>query len=109
MPDDNRYNDEEKNSKRSAEFRVPPRTWIVWIAIFGGIILLMLFKDRMDSPGEFISKSAFYELVESNQIVQATITYSPQSQLNEVAGKYWKLDNDRKVEKAFRARVKLTP
>src|SRR5436190_11703779 len=108
MPDDNRYNDDDKNSKRGSEFRVPPRTWIVWIAIFGGIILLMLFKDRMDSLGELISKAAFQELVDSNQIVQATITYSPQSQLNEISGKYWKLDNDRRVEKAFRARVRLT-
>ena len=36
MSDDNKYNDEEKNPKKG-EFRVPPRTWIVWIAIFGGI------------------------------------------------------------------------
>ena len=40
MPEDNRYNDEEKNSRKGGEFKVPPRTWIVWIAIFGGIILL---------------------------------------------------------------------
>ena len=44
MADDNkRYNDDDKNPRRNGEFRVPPRTWIVWIAIFGGIILLMLF------------------------------------------------------------------
>jgi cell division protease FtsH len=108
MADDNRYSDDDKNAKRSGEFRVPPRTWIVWIAIFGGIILLMLFRDRMDSPGEAISKARFQELVESNLIIQATITYSPQSQLNEIAGKYWKLDNDRKTEASFRARVRLT-
>ena len=42
MADENRYNDDEKNPKRGGEFKVPPRTWIVWIAIFGGIILLML-------------------------------------------------------------------
>jgi len=108
MPDDNRYNDDEKNSKRGAEFRVPPRTWVVWIAIFGGIILLMLFKDRMDSPGDTISKAKFQELVDSNVIIQATISYSPQSQLNEITGKYWKMDNERKVEANFRTRIKLT-
>ena len=50
MADDNKYSDDDKNP-RKGEFRVPPRTWIVWIAIFGGIILLMLFKEKLDSPG----------------------------------------------------------
>jgi hypothetical protein len=49
MADDNKYSDDDKNTKKG-EFRVPPRTWIVWIAIFGGIILLMLFKEKLDSP-----------------------------------------------------------
>src|SRR6516225_454523 len=109
MPDDNRYNDDDKNSRKGGEFKVPPRTWIVWIAIFGGIILLMLFKDRYDSPGDLITKAHFQQLVDSNQIVQATISYSPQSQLNEIAGKYWKIENDRKIEVPFRAKVRLTP
>ena len=31
---DEKYNDDDKPSKKGGEFRVPPRTWIVWIAIF---------------------------------------------------------------------------
>jgi len=51
MPDE-KYNDDDKSSKKGGEFRVPPRTWIVWIAIFGGIILLMLAKERMTPQSE---------------------------------------------------------
>src|SRR6266404_3188085 len=108
MSDDNKHSDDEKNPKKGGEFRVPPRTWIVWIAIFGGIILLMLFKERMEAPGETISSYKFFQLVESNQITQATISYNPQNPLNEVIGKYYKIENDRRTEVAFRAKVKLT-
>ncbi|HVV73518.1 MAG TPA: AAA family ATPase, partial [Verrucomicrobiae bacterium] len=109
MPDDNRYNDDEKNSKRG-EFKVPPRTWLVWIAIFGGIILLMLFKEKMDTPGDLLSQSQFWMKVDSNLIVRATINYSPQdTALNEVNGIYYKMQDDRKVEAPFRAKLRLTP
>jgi len=109
MADDNRYNDEDKNSKKGGEFKVPPRTWLVWIAIFGGIILLMLFKERMDAPGELLSQSRFWQLVDSNQIASAIINYSPQNpSLNEVVGKYYR-DSDHKAEVPFRAKVRLTP
>jgi cell division protease FtsH len=70
----------------------------------------MLFKDRMDSPGEFVNQYKFQQLVESNQIVQATINYNPQSpDLREITGKYWKLDGERKVEVPFRAKARLLP
>jgi cell division protease FtsH len=107
MADDNRYNDDDRNSRKS-EFKVPPRTWLVWIAIFGGIILLMLFKEKMDTPGETLSQSKFWELVDSNLIAKATVNYSPQSQaLNEINGFYYR-DSDRKAEVPFRAKVRLT-
>jgi len=52
MSDDNKRNDDEKNPKKAGEFRVPPRTMVVWIAILGGIVLLMLFRDKMDTPAK---------------------------------------------------------
>src|SRR5689334_10158643 len=108
MPDDNRYNEDDKNS-RKGEFKVPPRTWLVWIAIFGGIILLMLFKEKMDTPGDLLSQSKFWQLVDSNMIEKATVNYSPQSQaLNEITGVYYTMNNERKVETPFRAKVRLT-
>src|SRR5437879_7136250 len=92
MPEENKYNDEEKHPKKG-EFRVPPRTWIVWIAIFGGIILLMLLRERMESQGEPVNQYKFQQLVESNQIAQGIINYSPQNlSLTEITGKYYKTD-----------------
>src|SRR5436305_2350597 len=93
MADDNKYSDDDKNP-RKGEFRVPPRTWIVWIAIFGGIVLLMLFRDRMETQGDPLSQYRFQQLVDSNQIAQATINYSPQNPyLTEIVGKYFKTDS----------------
>jgi cell division protease FtsH len=110
MADDNKYSGDDKNPRKAGEFRVPPRTWVVWIAIFGVIVLLMLFKDRMEPPGDLLSQPRFQQLVESNQIVQATINYNPQSSdLREVTGKYRKIENDSKSEAPFRARVRLLP
>jgi cell division protease FtsH len=110
MSDDNKHSGDDKNPKKAGEFRVPPRTWVVWIAIFGVIILLMLFKDRMEPPGELLSQPRFQQLVESNQLVQAVINYNPQSSdLREVTGKYRKVENDAKSEVPFRARVRLLP
>src|ERR1035438_7583986 len=110
MSDDNKHNDNEKTPKKGGEFRVPPRTMVVWIAILGGIVLLMLFRDRMDTPGDFLNQYGFQQKVESNQIVQATINYNPQSpDLREITGKYWKMEGDKRVEVPFRAKVRLLP
>ena len=117
MSDDNKYNEEDKNSKKGGEFRVPPRTWVVWIAIFGGIILLMVMRDRWESPGEPINQYRFQQLIESNQIAQATLNYNPQDQyLTEVVGKYYKVDpagnrikkDDKDEVIPFRGKFRLT-
>src|SRR5512143_3955981 len=93
MSENNRFSDDEKPPRKGGEFRVPPRTWLVWIAIFGGIILLMLFRDKMDSQGENISQYHFLQLVHSNLIAQAVINYSPQNpSLTEITGKYYRTE-----------------
>jgi cell division protease FtsH len=118
MSDENKYNEDDKNSKKGGEFRVPPRTWVVWIAIFGGIILLMVMRDRWESPGQLINQYKFQQLVESNLIAQATLNYNPQDQyLTEVVGKYYKVDStgarlqgkDGDQTESFRAKVRLIP
>src|SRR5688572_29930845 len=117
MADDNKYNDDEKSSKKSGEFRVPPRTWIVWIAIFGGIILLMLAKEKMSPPKKLLSQYDFFQKVESNLIASATVNYVAQSAyLREIEGTYYELDGDgnkvmdngqpKKTE--FRTKARLT-
>jgi cell division protease FtsH len=119
MPDENKYNDEEKPPKKG-ELKVPPRTWIVWIAIFGGIILLMLMKDKWETQGKAISQNLFQQLVESNRIEKAIVNYSPQNlSLTEVTGNYYQVDeagNHVKDPKTgidatvpFRAKVRLYP
>lgn len=115
MSDNNRVNDDDKNPKKSGEFRVPPRTWIIWIAIFSGILFLMLFRDRMDSGGEVLSQFQFQQLVDSNQVAQAVVHYSPQSFLTEINGKFFKTDaegnrikeNGQEVLVPFRTKVRL--
>lgn len=110
MSNDSKSGDNGKNLNKGKEFRVPPRTMVVWIAILGGITLLMLFKDRMESPGEILSQYKFQQLVQSNQIAGATINYSPQSpDLREITGKYWKAEGDGKVAVPFRVKARLTP
>src|ERR1044071_4841487 len=87
MSDDNRINDDDKNRK-NGEFRVPPKTWIVWIIIIGGILGLVLFKDRMTVPSESIKPQEFLAKVDAGLIDSATLNYSPQSPLYDITGKY---------------------
>jgi len=94
MADDNKHNDG-KSPKKGGEFRVPPRTWIVWIAIFGGIILLMLAKERMTPQSDPLSQYNFFQKVDSNLIAHATINYGGQSAyLREITGTYYQTDKD---------------
>ena len=91
MADDNRLNsnNDDKNQKKSGEFRVPPRTYVVWIVILGGIIALMMLKQKMPGTGENLPPHRFLMLMESNQIVEATINYNAQTPfLTEIVGKY---------------------
>jgi len=113
MADDNRNSSDDKSPKRGGDFRVPPRTWIVWIAIIGGILALMMMKDKMDPPAAPISQYDFFRKLDSNQIASATINYSAQSAfLTEITGKYYKADAEGTVNKSeevpFRVKARLT-
>jgi cell division protease FtsH len=91
MAQDNK--NEDRGGKRGGEFRVPPRTYIIWIAILGAIPLLMVFKNNAPSPVAVLSQVEFQQKVDSNQIAQGTITYDPQSPyLQRVEGKFYKTD-----------------
>ena len=81
-------NQNDPNEKRGGEPRVPPRTWLMWLAILSLIPLLVFFKDRTDGRYQVLTHRQFLDLVASNQVVEATITYSPQSALRKIAGKY---------------------
>jgi cell division protease FtsH len=119
MADDNRINDDDKASKKSGDFKVPPRTWVVWIVIFSGIVLAMMFRNQLETQGEILDQYSFQQKVESNLIAEATINYNPQSpySLTEVSGKYFRTESDGKrlpeSDAAnlvpFHAKVRLLP
>ena len=86
------------------------RVWVIWAAVCGFIVLLMLFKERMEAPAEVLSQYQFEQLVDSNRIARAIISYNPQnSVLNEIVGLYYRPENDSKIEVPFRATIRLTP
>ena len=87
--------------------------------IFGGIITLMVLRQKIDQPGDTLTQSQFQALVDSNQIVEATINYNPQAGfLTEIVGKYYKTTSDgkrvaendpQKGMALFRTKVRLLP
>ena len=106
--------DDNKNSgdKKSGEFRVPPRAWILWIAILGSIPLLMFFKNTTETNIKTLSQYEFTQMVDSNLIVKADVNYDIQSpMLNVIVGKYYSDSVDSagvRTEVPFRAEVDLT-
>ena len=116
MSEENKQND--KNGKRTGEFKVPPRTYLLWIAIVLAIPLLMIFRNNSGSQAEVLTQTQFIEKVESNQISKGTIIYDPQSPyLHEIRGKYIRTDssgqpildaNGKPAEVAFTTKARLT-
>ncbi|PWU20738.1 MAG: cell division protein FtsH [Verrucomicrobia bacterium] len=96
MPEIKRNNgkEDEKNARKGAEFRVPPRTWVVWILIAVGIVVLVVFRDKMDPQSDELSLYKFQQMVQSNQIKEAKLDYIPQDPLVEVSGTYYRVNAD---------------
>src|SRR5882724_1754661 len=80
--------EDNKETKKTGEFRVPPRTWILWIAIIGAIPLLFLFKDPRE-PEKHLTQAEFIEYFRSGAIKEGIILWDIQSPLlQEIYGKY---------------------
>src|SRR5512137_1956338 len=94
MADDNKHQDNDKNAKRGGEFRLQPRTWLVWVIIIGGIVLLVTMKDRLDVPRAPLSQYEFFQKVDSNLVASASINYGAQSALTEIVGSYYRTTAD---------------
>src|SRR5712692_9088898 len=112
MSDEKKSSEQDPKEKRSGEFRVPPRTWILWIAILGSIPLLIMLKEKVDTGGPILTQNEFYQKFEANLIASAHINYPPQGQLQEIVGKYYRTDAEgRKIEPPvpFRAKARLYP
>ncbi len=94
MSDENKYNSDDKDSKKSGEFRVPPKTWIVWIVIIGGILTLVLFQKRLAEPQDILKPQEFWAKFDNNLIEEATVNPSQQSPIFDVIGKYQDVEKD---------------
>ena len=109
MADDNKSNDKDKNPK-GGEFRVPPKTWIVWVAIIASLVTLVMLKGKYDTtadPGLYSQK--FLELLDSNQVATASVIFNPQTHPMEIVeGTYFKLEDKAKEPIAFRTKIFLT-
>src|SRR6185369_123413 len=108
MAEENRPKDD--GGKKGTEFRVPPRTYILWIAILGAIPLLMIFRNAGPAQADRLSQIQFQQLVDSNLVTKGLIIYDPQSAwIHEVQGEYRKPLGDDKFEtRTFVSRVRLT-
>ncbi len=104
--------DDEPNQRNSGDrgqkkppggFKVPVSTWILWIAILGGLVALMMLKSRMTTQGEQLSQSDFLQKFNSNQIAHATVNFNSQSSpLTPITGTYFKAGaNGKPVEVQF--------
>src|SRR5678815_504672 len=99
--------EDKKEPKKSGEFRVPPRTWILWIAILGAIPLLVLFKDPREKRTP-LSEPEFMVLLESNAVEKGTIWIDPQwGSSRQITGKYLVMENGNTVKKNFHVLVDL--
>ncbi|MDB6019963.1 MAG: ftsH [Pedosphaera sp.] len=111
MSDDNRNLDDDRQRK-NGDFKMPSRNWVVWIALICGVLLIVLWHGQMDTQGEIVSQHQFVAMVDSNQIVKATVKFNPQSPyLTEIKGTYFKTEKDGKkaaVATAFKTKVHLT-
>ena len=58
MSDENKINNND-NSGKNGDFRVPPKTWVVWILIIGGILALVLFRNNLTPPVDSITPQEF--------------------------------------------------
>jgi cell division protease FtsH len=113
MPEDNKLSDDDKNSKKGGDFKVPPRTWVVWIAIIGGILMLVMFKNRMELQPGTLLPAEFQQKLEAHQIASVSLNFNPQSQLSaDIVGMYYKTDdkgNKLNDKVPFRTKTLLTP
>src|SRR5208282_6511374 len=94
--DSNQRNGGDRGQKKPpGGFKVPVSTWILWIAILGGLVALMMLKSHMTTQGEVLSQSEFLQKFNSNQIAHATINFNSQSSpLTPIAGSYYKADRN---------------
>jgi ATP-dependent Zn protease len=84
------------------------RSWIIWLIVLAGILLLLFLRDRMEPDFNVLTQHQFAEFLDADRIGHARITFDPQSPLNEIVGTYYRTQNQATVEVPFQARIRLT-
>ncbi|MFN0067908.1 MAG: AAA family ATPase, partial [Limisphaerales bacterium] len=116
MSDDNKQPDNPRPN-RGTDNKVPPKGWLLLIAIVGFLPLLIMVKQRDTAKVAQITMADFFAKVAATQVVSATITISPGSSIQDITGKYEAKDangatelgeDGKPVHRAFLARVPLT-
>ncbi|HKQ38299.1 MAG TPA: ATP-dependent metallopeptidase FtsH/Yme1/Tma family protein [Verrucomicrobiae bacterium] len=80
---------DDENDRRGGNFKVPLRTYLLWIVIVLAIPLLMIFRNNNGPQAEQLTQAQFIKKLESDLITRGEIIYDPQSPyLHEVRGKY---------------------
>ena len=78
-----------QGERQPPEMRVPPRTWLVWIAILALIPFLWRLRDQGDAKVHHLNHQEFQQKLEDGQIERGVITYNPQdNRLAEITGRY---------------------
>ena len=87
MSDDPRQNENPRPLK-PGDSKVPTRGWLFLIAILGFLPLLFMLRRQADPRFEQLKPAEFFQKLEAKEIVAATITFDPQSSLQEITGRY---------------------
>ncbi len=95
MAEDNKLNND-NGAKRP---NVPPRTWVVWVAIIGGILMLVMMLEKSKTPSLELSQGELFKKKDTGQIVPGSgrINYTATGLLQDITGKYWKTDAEGKI------------
>jgi cell division protease FtsH len=93
MSDDLKPN-EAPRAPKPGDPRVPTRGWLFLIVILGFLSLLFMLRRQADVKFEPLSSADFFSKLAATQIVSATITFDPQSPLQEITGTYQVLASD---------------
>ncbi|MFM1942027.1 MAG: ATP-dependent zinc metalloprotease FtsH [Verrucomicrobiota bacterium] len=103
---DNRTGPNGRGDRRPPELRVPPRTWLIWIAILAMIPILWRFHEQTGVATETLKYEKFIQLVKDNKITKGVIHYSPQSdKIHEIEGEY--KESETSEAKPFRIKTRL--
>jgi len=98
--DDDNKKDDRGQKKPTGGMSMPPFTWVAWIVIFAALLALFFLKGHLaPQTGTQLSEADFIEKFNSNQIVQATVTYPTVSGgAGTVTGKFFDVGQDGKID-----------